>query len=55
MMVCKQNGQKSKDYVSGISQWQRAGHPRVHSEDLQKHAFIHRSEAGLATLVSIIT
>ena len=53
MMVCTQNGQKSKDCVSGILQWQRAGHSRVHSEDLQEHAFIHRSEAGLAILASI--
>ena len=43
-----------EDCVSGISQWKRAGHSRVHSEDLQEHAFIHRSEAGLASLASII-
>ena len=30
------------------------GHPRVHSEDLQEHALVHRSEEGLATLASII-
>ena len=30
------------------------GHPRVHSEDLQEHALIHRSEESLATLASII-
>ena len=44
-----------KGRMSGISQWQSAGHPRVHSDDLQEYALIYRSEAGLATLVSIIT